>query len=166
MSLNFRPQSFSSPSTGADLAGAGGHEFLGGNFSAGAEASAGSGLGQVDMSQMQVSFRPDAAAASALPQGIELTGAIPPPTGMEAQALASFAPPMDASPMVAALAGANEPISPIIQLIMRMPGAMGLMNSFFELLGQFFFAQSPLATLFDPNFIAQLGQASSQMGLG
>jgi LysM repeat protein len=167
MSLNFRPQSFSSPSTGADLAGAGGHEFLKGRLSAGAEASAGSGLGQVDMSQMQVSFRPDAtAAASALPQGIELTGAIPPPTGMEAQALASFAPPMDASPMVAALAGANEPISPIIQLIMRMPGAMGLMNSFFELLGQFFFAQSPLASLFDPNFIAQLGQASSQMGLG
>ncbi|MCC7529266.1 MAG: LysM peptidoglycan-binding domain-containing protein [Candidatus Melainabacteria bacterium] len=165
MSLNFRPQTFSSPSTGADITGAGGHELLKGSLSAGAEATVGSGIGQVDMSQMQVSFRPDAAAASALPSGIELTGAVAAPTGMEAQALASFAPPpMDASPMVAALAGANEPISPIIQLIMRMPGAMGLMNSFFEALGQFLFAQSPLAGLFDHTLFAQWGAVSNQMG--
>ncbi len=176
MSLNFRPQTFSSsPSTGADLAGAGGHELLKGSLSAGAEAGVGSGLGQVDLSQMQAHFGAavpapiDAAAASALPSGIEFTGAVPPPTptGLEAQALASFAPPpMDATPMVAALAGANEPISPIIQLIMRMPGAMGLMNSFFEALGQFFFAQSPLAGLFDPNLFAHLGSVGSQFKIG
>lgn len=165
MSLNYRPPSFSSPSSGADLAGSGGHEFLKGSLSAGGEAA----IGGVDLSKMQVSYQPpfDAAAANAVPSGIELTGTLPPaPTGMEAQALASFAPPpMDASPMVAALAGANEPISPIIQLIMRMPGAMGLMNSFFEALGQFFFAQ-PLAGLLDNQLFAQLGAVASQFKVG
>src|SRR5262249_7740713 len=34
--------------------------------------------------------------------------------------------------------GANEPISPIIQLIMRLPGHIGLLNSFFEALGHIF----------------------------
>lgn len=169
MSLNFRPQSFSSPGTGADLAGAGGHELLKGSLSAGAEAGVGGGLGQVDLSKMQVSFHPpmDATTAAALPSGIEFTGALPAPTGMEAQALASMAPPpMDASPMVAALAGANEPISPIIQLIMRMPGAMGLMNSFFEALGQFFLGSSPLAGLFDHTLFAHLGSVGSQLKVG
>jgi nucleoid-associated protein YgaU len=169
MSLNFRPQSFSSPATGADLAGAGGHEFLKGSLSAGAESGLGGGLGQVDLSQMQVSFQPpmDATTAAALPSGIEFTGTLPAPTGMEAQALAAMAPPpMDATPMVAALAGANEPISPIIQLIMRMPGAMGLMNSFFEALGQFFLGSSPLAGLFDHTLFAHLGSIGSQVKLG
>ncbi|MBA3857337.1 MAG: hypothetical protein C0507_10560 [Cyanobacteria bacterium PR.3.49] len=165
MSLNYRPPSFSTPSSGADLAGNGGHELLKGSLSAGGEAA----VGGVDLSRMQVSYQPtfDAAAANAVPSGIELTGTMPPaPTGMEAQALASFAPPpMDASPMVAALAGANEPISPIIQLIMRMPGAMGLMNSFFEALGQFFFAQ-PLAGLLDNQLFAQLGAVASQFKIG
>lgn len=145
MSLNFRPESFSTPPTGAEA-----------------------GLNGVDLSQMQVNFHPpvDSAALSSLPSGIELTGAVPAPTGLEAQAMASFAPPpMDATPMLA-LAGANEPISPIIQLIMRMPGAMGLMNSFFEALGQFFFAQSPLAGLFDHTLFTHLGAAGSQMKLG
>lgn len=169
MSLNFRPQSFSSPAGGGDLAGAGGHELLKGSLSAGAEAGMGSGLGQVDLSRMQVSFHPpmDATTAAALPSGIEFTGAVPAPTGMEAQALAAMAPPpMDATPMVAALAGANEPISPIIQLIMRMPGAMGLMNSFFEALGQFFLGSSPLAGLFDHTLFAHLGSLGSQMKVG
>ncbi len=173
MSLNFRPPSFSASPSGADIAGASGHELLGSGLGAGGETAFHGGLGQVDLGQMQAHFshgfypQVDAAAASALPSGIELTGAVPPPTGMEAQALASFAPPpMDASPMVAALAGANEPISPIIQLIMRMPGAMGLMNSFFEALGQFFFAQSPLAALFDQNLWAHMAEAASQFKVG
>lgn len=169
MSLNFRPQSFSSPGAGADLAGAGGHELLKGSLSAGAEAGLGGGLGQVDLSQMQVSFHPpmDATTAAALPSGIEFTGTLPAPTGMEAQALSAMAPPpMDATPMVAALAGANEPISPIIQLIMRMPGAMGLMNSFFEALGQFFLGSSPLAGLFDHTLFAHLGSLGSQVKAG
>ena len=34
--------------------------------------------------------------------------------------------------------GAAEPISPLIQLIMRLPGHIGLFNSFFEALGNFF----------------------------
>lgn len=55
------------------------------------------------------------------------------PTGAEAAALA---PGADAA--IAALTPGAEPISPIIQLIMRMPGHIGLLNSFFEALGALF----------------------------
>ena len=55
------------------------------------------------------------------------------PTGAEA---AAFAPGADAA--IAALTPGAEPISPIIQLIMRMPGHIGLLNSFFEALGALF----------------------------
>jgi len=55
------------------------------------------------------------------------------PTGAEA---AAFAPGADAA--LAALTPGAEPISPIIQLIMRMPGHIGLLNSFFEALGALF----------------------------
>jgi LysM repeat protein len=55
------------------------------------------------------------------------------PTGAEA---AAFAPGADAA--IAALTPGAEPISPIIQLIMRMPGHIGLLSSFFEALGALF----------------------------
>ncbi len=55
------------------------------------------------------------------------------PTGAEA---AAFAPGADAA--LAALTPGAEPISPIIQLIMRMPGHIGLLSSFFEALGALF----------------------------
>lgn len=50
-----------------------------------------------------------------------------------------------------AVPAAGEPISPIIQLIMKMPGAMGILNSFFEVLGNLFSGDN-LIKLFDPMF--------------
>jgi nucleoid-associated protein YgaU len=57
----------------------------------------------------------------------------------------------------AAIAAAGEPISPLIQLIMKMPGATGIMNSFFEFLNNLFSGEN-LIKLFDPVlFQASLG---------
>jgi nucleoid-associated protein YgaU len=61
--------------------------------------------------------------------------------GAEAHAVgtAALAPAAEAGLMHMPLVpGASEPISPLIQLIMRMPGQIGLFSSFFEALGNFF----------------------------
>lgn len=62
---------------------------------------------------------------------------------------------------LAGIAGAAEPISPIIQMIMKMPGATGIMNSFFEFLsGLFFPAGLDLGSLIgglDPSLFNVLG---------
>lgn len=50
--------------------------------------------------------------------------------------------------------GANEPISPIIQLIMRMPGHLGIMSSFFEALGHIFSPDLSFFGSLDPTLIA------------
>ncbi len=67
------------------------------------------------------------------------------PTGAEAAALA---PGADAA--IAALTPGAEPISPIIQLIMRMPGHIGLLNSFFEALGALFMPLQEFMGAFNP----------------
>ena len=67
------------------------------------------------------------------------------PTGAEA---AAFAPGADAA--IAALTPGAEPISPIIQLIMRMPGHIGLISSFFEALGALFMPLQEFISAFNP----------------
>lgn len=52
----------------------------------------------------------------------------------------------------AAAAGAAE-ISPMIQLIMRMPGQIGLLNSMFEALGNFILPHTNLLAGFDPSVL-------------
>jgi len=47
--------------------------------------------------------------------------------------------------------GAEQAISPLIQMIMKMPGHIGLAGSFFEALGSFFFPQNDMLSLFDPS---------------
>lgn len=77
-----------------------------------------------------------------------------PITGAEVPALATpgLAPGGDAA-LAGVLAGVNEPISPIVQIIMRMPGAMGLMNSFFEFLANFFLNPMGMFNMLDPTFV-------------
>jgi LysM repeat protein len=65
--------------------------------------------------------------------------AAPPMTGLETHGLTALPPGGD----IAGLAGAGampgaEPISPLINMIMKMPGHIGLASSFFEALGAFF----------------------------
>lgn len=86
------------------------------------------------------------------------------PTGAEA---AAFTPGADAA--IAALTPGAEPISPIIQLIMRMPGHIGLLNSFFEALGALFMPLQDMLGAF--NFTdwlnhANAGIASSLSSMG
>ncbi|HEY9787918.1 MAG TPA: LysM peptidoglycan-binding domain-containing protein [Candidatus Obscuribacterales bacterium] len=108
-----------------------------------------------------------AGAHIATPTGLEaqaLAGAhIATPTGLEAQALAGAPPPMDATALAAM---ANEPLSPLIQMIMRMPGAMGIMNSFFEALSQFFFGQgSVFHMVFDPTIFSKFAPGNMTTSL-
>jgi nucleoid-associated protein YgaU len=46
--------------------------------------------------------------------------------------------------------GADQAISPLVQMIMRMPGHIGLASSFFEALSNFFLPQTDMLSLFDP----------------
>jgi nucleoid-associated protein YgaU len=54
---------------------------------------------------------------------------------------------------LAALAGAKDPISPIVQMIMRLPGHIGLLNSFFDALQAMFLPHSDLLSGFDPSVL-------------
>lgn len=80
--------------------------------------------------------------------------------GAEAAALMPPAGTGAEAGVLAGLAGANEPISPVIQLILKLPGAMGLVNSFFEFLANFFFSPQTFLELFNPMTIAQHAAAT------
>lgn len=56
--------------------------------------------------------------------------------------------------------GANEPISPLIQLIMRLPGHLGIMNSFFEALGHLFAPDLSMFGSLDPSLLAHQAHAA------
>lgn len=47
--------------------------------------------------------------------------------------------PAGAESLLSVIPGANEPISPLIQMIMRMPGHIGLLNALFDAIGAFLF---------------------------
>lgn len=82
------------------------------------------------------------------------------------EATAFTGPPVggaDSALMAGLVPGANEPLSPLIQLILRMPGAMGLMHSVVDFFAAFFHHMTHTAfNLFDPSFLAQ--QAQGAMG--
>lgn len=110
-----------------------------------------------DISSAHQYFQPsDLTAATNFGSGPSFdAGALTTPlTGAEVPTLAvpGLAPGGDAA-LAGALAGVNEPISPIIQIIMRMPGAMGLMNSFFEMLANFFLNPMGMFNMLDPTFL-------------
>lgn len=77
--------------------------------------------------------------------------------GAEAALAASHAAVGNAS-IAGALAGAGEAVSPLVQLIMRMPGATGIASSFFEWLAQMFLPGANMLQGFDPALLGhQLG---------
>jgi nucleoid-associated protein YgaU len=77
---------------------------------------------------------------------------------VQTQVSASIAQPMPGAESIMAgpgmgtplVPGAEQTISPLIQMIMRMPGHIGLASSFFECLGNFFLPQTDMLNLFDP----------------
>ncbi len=76
---------------------------------------------------------------------------------IQTQVSASMAQPMPgaeslmAAPGMPPVPGAEQAVSPLIQMIMRMPGHIGLASSFFEALSHFFLPQTDMLTLFDPS---------------
>jgi nucleoid-associated protein YgaU len=56
-----------------------------------------------------------------------------------------------------ALSAAQQQISPIIQLIMRMPGHIGVMSSVFEAFSNFFMGHADFLGAFDPHLLAMHG---------
>lgn len=78
-----------------------------------------------------------------------------PPMGAEAAALL---PGADSA--VGAAAQGVDVISPVIQLIMKMPGHIGLMSSFFEALSSLFFPATDFFAAFNPaEWFQQMGGA-------
>lgn len=168
----------SGPGAGLEGAGAG--------LSAGAEShlatSVESQLNSFDVRGAHQFFQPGgsegAALMSRLPQGIEMTVAqaaptpagmeaalaAPMPTGAEAAALAPVPAGMESALAAPIVPGANE-ISPMIQLIMKLPGAMGLLNSFFEALAAFFAPQQAFMQLLDPTVWANNLKSALTSGL-
>ena len=57
--------------------------------------------------------------------------------------------------------GHNEPISPLIQMIMRMPGHIGLVNSFFEALQAFIMPHLDFLPHLDPSILAAHAQEAA-----
>jgi LysM repeat protein len=92
--------------------------------------------------QTQLSSPKDISAATNFfkPQGAEsFLPSMPTPSGMEAAALTPTGLPMPGA----------EQMSPLVNMIMKMPGHLSLVSSFFEFLGSFFGANDMLSML-DP----------------
>jgi LysM repeat protein len=87
-----------------------------------------------------------------------------PPIGSDAGVLGSqvLTPGAESAAMSVApiIPGANEPISPLIQLIMRLPGHLGIMNSFFEALGHLFAPDLSMFGSLDPSLLAHQAHAA------
>lgn len=67
---------------------------------------------------------------------------------------AALVPGGEHGAMAAAHAVGNQTISPMIQLIMRMPGHLGLVTSFFECLGAFFAPLKEMLSTLDLNILS------------
>src|ERR1700733_13687520 len=68
------------------------------------------------------------------------------------------APGSDIASLTAkALSAAQQQISPIIQLIMRMPGHIGVMSSVFEAFSNFFMGHADFLGAFDSHLLAMHG---------
>lgn len=121
----------------------------------GATASVGSGAEQMMMHPTEAML-----GSGVAPSGAEMAVSAPTVPGAESAAL-TLAPGSESAAMLANMAPVppgGEPISPLIQLIMKMPGMMGVINNLFEFLGALF-GGGNLIALFDP--IMWMQQASS-----
>ncbi|MBZ0188460.1 MAG: LysM peptidoglycan-binding domain-containing protein, partial [Candidatus Obscuribacterales bacterium] len=107
---------------------------------------------------------PEPSALGSIPAGPEMAaGKVG--TGVEHAMLKGLAPGLDGGLMpgleqgLANIAG-SEQISPMIQLILKLPGALGMVGSFFEALMSFFFPTDGggILALLDPTFWAQTAQ--------
>ena len=152
MPISYRSQNFTPSSSGDFSAGGSGTtELSHAGLSAGLESQLAS---PSEVSQAHQFFQPN------LKAGFTTAGLV----GHEASALSLV--PAAESHALAAIPGASEPISPLIQLIMKLPG-MGAITSLLDALAAFFMPGAHLLTAFDLNTLAQHAQsavASLSMG--
>ncbi|MBX9668803.1 MAG: LysM peptidoglycan-binding domain-containing protein [Candidatus Obscuribacterales bacterium] len=163
--MNFRPtDSALGPAgdagAGGALSGAPGSE-LGGQ-------SLNSQFSGLDVSKAHQFFQASGDGGAAVTKalsGFDISGLTSAPMpGVEASALMPMAPGADGGLVAGVLTGANEPISPLIQMILKMPGAMGLVNSLFEFLANFFLNPMSFFDIFNPTNFANHAAAAFQMG--
>jgi LysM repeat protein len=69
----------------------------------------------------------------------------------------------ESAAMGAAQTAGAQAVSPLIQMIMRMPGHIGLLSSMFEALGHFFFGPDLLAALDPLHFITQHAEGAASV---
>ncbi|HEY9733111.1 MAG TPA: LysM peptidoglycan-binding domain-containing protein [Drouetiella sp.] len=84
--------------------------------------------------------------------------------GIESHAAAAM--PAAEQSIMSAVQAASQPISPLIQMIMRMPGQIGLLSSMFEALGNFLVGHANLLAGFDPSILAGAHSALTSMPVG
>ncbi len=153
MSLYFRPPEIQS--AGGDVAGPGGLELPGAGLSAGVESQLAAAS---DVSQAHTFFQPGmkagALSVSTITPGAE-RAFIGPMPGADAAAVGGLMP------------GAEQ-VSPLIQMIMKLPG-IGAITSFFDALAAFFMPTGDVFAGFDLTQIgvhAQGAVASLSTGIG
>ncbi|HEY9713752.1 MAG TPA: hypothetical protein V6C72_09795, partial [Chroococcales cyanobacterium] len=82
-------------------------------------------------------------------------------TGAEAAGLhAAIVPGSESGALAAAHQVGNQAISPIVQMIMRMPGHLGLVTSFFEALQNFFAPLHEALGALDPTLLMEQAESS------
>lgn len=128
----------------------------------GASALSGTDLSHSTLSQVSGAdfakanqfFQADGGAASQALTGIDIQGIAAPAPLSGTEALAMMPPTGGVEAGVLGAVPGAEPISPMIQLIMKLPGAMGLISSFFDFLAAFF-SPTGLFDMLNPAMWAQ-----------
>jgi LysM repeat protein len=95
----------------------------------------------------QLSPGPDLASALGSPPGLELSSLSP--MGLESSALGGLGMPPGL--------GGGEALSPLVQLILKIPGHIGLASSFFEAIFNFFAPGQDMLGFLDPGLIPDGG---------
>ncbi|HEY9676570.1 MAG TPA: LysM peptidoglycan-binding domain-containing protein [Drouetiella sp.] len=97
--------------------------------------------------------------------GIDLHRATVFTPGIESHAAAAV--PGAEQGIMSAVQAASQPISPLIQMIMRMPGQIGLFSSMFEALGNFLLGHADVLTsAFDPSILSNFHNALTSLPTG
>lgn len=127
-------------------AASGSPEFGGAISTASMESNLSVSAGKADVMGAHQYFQGATGAESSLLGKMEITG-LGPVGG-------------DSSVTAALIAKVNEAISPVIGMIMKLPGALGFMHSLFEVLGSFLLGNFNLFEMLNPMMLGQQAAAS------
>lgn len=142
-----RPVSQPAAAPDASIGAASGSPEFGGAIStASMESNLSVSAGKADVMGAHQYFQGATGAESSLLGKMEITG-LGPVGG-------------DSSMTAALIAKVNEAISPVIGMIMKLPGALGFMHSLFEVLGSFLLGNFNLFDMLNPTLLGQQAAAS------